>query len=170
MSICSARAGAIRNRFSAVDRGTRRAALRPAVRRQLASLLVALYVLAAHGLPGLHLLWHRSDHVHTLGGLRWLRRELPAHSHADRAPVAAAAATGGMPRQSLRPASELAPDPVAPHLLGGQAHGQQSFVAPTALTAGALDSQGLALAVWLAAPAPLDFFAAARARAPPASL
>lgn len=166
MSICSARSDAVRNSLIAVDRGIRRAA----VRRQLASLLVALYVLAAHGLPGVHLLWHRSDHVHTLGGLRWLRRELPAHRHADRAPVAAATATGGTPRQSLRPASELALDPVAPHLSGGQAHGQLSFVAPTGPSAGLLASRGVSLAVWLATPAPHDLFAAARARAPPASL
>lgn len=182
MRICSDLGNAIRNSLVAVDRATRRVApLRAVLRRRLACLLVALYVVAVHGLPALHLLWHHNDHVHTLGGLHWLRHalphhDLPRHEHGSLTlPLPSTSPSDALaslpsPLQSLRASSDLHPDGVAPHLGGGLAHGQHSFLAPVALSAAPLHARAVLLTSWLATLAAHAVVAAPRARAPPALL
>lgn len=152
--------------------------VRTVPRRWLAPLLLVLYVAAVHGLPALHLGWHKDDHVHELSGLRRLAARHPAHTHDHRgahpAPEAAPqkAAPLAPDRRSTPPrlradqgTSSLAS---APHLGLGPAHGQLSLLAP-----------GLRLALLILRPAHLltlpplsarlrSVSARPRARAPPA--
>jgi hypothetical protein len=149
----------------------------PIRRLWLAQLLLIVYVAAVHGLPALHLGWHKNDHVHELGGLRWLSRPLPVHTHAHvgghlAADDAADDAHASSPddhnsRPRLRPAIDASAQLGPQHLALGPSHGQQSLIAPTAdvVLAAALPAQLLAARTLL--PSSKEVLAKPRARAPP---
>jgi hypothetical protein len=142
-------------------------------RRRLAGLLLVLYVAALHGLPALHQAFHRNDHVHELGGLRWLR-PLPPHVHATgelhqpSEPTAERAWFGQRLPQLLRAAEETCAPPL--HLALGPAHGSSALLAPIqqAELAEVCCVQSFRLS--RETPSARDFFARPRARAPPQSV
>lgn len=109
--------------------------LTAAFRRRWAGFLVALYIVAVHGLPAVHLGWHQGAHVHELGGLRWLR-PLRVHTHdsahAEHAPVAAAqsAAPRRVQPQRLRPAHDASIADLIQHAAAGPAHALSALLAP----------------------------------------
>ncbi len=143
-------------------------------RRWLAQLLLVLYVAAVHGLPALHLGWHQNDHVHELGGLRWLQSRLHAHPHAlstaHPGPVHEAHADDRVRQLRLRPVEGSSSLGFALHLALGPSHGQQSLLAPIVLISLALAQPARQLVAAQIFPSLRDVFAKPRARAPPASV
>lgn len=144
------------------------------VRRRLASLLLVLYVAVAYGLPALHQVFHKNDHVHEGGGLRWLRR-LP-HVHADGATHEAleivddSDAPGPGSGARLRTARGEAAQSAMPHLAGGPLHGQQVLLPPLQLVSVAPAALCAASPGSLAAPQARAATRQTRARAPPFSV
>lgn len=138
------------------------------LRRPLASLLLALYVIVLHGLPALHQAFHRNDHVHELGGLRWLGPRGPhVHAAGERHEPAEAAEQPCAPRsvERLRAAAKVWAPPL--HVALGPAHGCSALLAPAQPAALPPASRLTELALSGAAPAARDFSARPRARAPP---
>ena len=143
-------------------------------RRWLSQLLLVLYVAAVHGLPALHLGWHQNDHVHELGGLRWLQSRPHAHTHALSTahpdPVREAHADDRGRQLRLRPVEGASSLGLALHLALGPSHGQQSLLAPIVLFSLALAQPACRLVVAQIFPSLRDVLAKPRARAPPASV
>ena len=140
----------------------------------LSTLLLVLYVAAVHGLPALHLGWHKNDHVHELGGLRWLPARHHAHPHVLSSPhtdhlyEVHADERASWPR--LRPVEGASSPGLALHLSIGPSHGQQSLLAPVALVFLALARPARPLVATQLFPSLRDVRAKPRARAPPASV
>lgn len=149
------------------------------------TLCLLLYLVLVHGVPALHLAWHRDDHVHDHGGLRFLSASevdhvhdaSGAHSHqpSQRAAVLRLLSVGGVDdRASTSPSlvqlvCDDASETHSTHLPLGAAHGL-SFVPSS--------PQG---SIWVGSSAELDAaapklpsisarIALPRARAPPDSV
>lgn len=143
-------------------------------RRRLAGFLLVLYVTVAYGLPALHQVVHKNDHVHTAGGLRWLRPR--AHVHADGALHEAleladeSDAPGAGSGARLRSARGDAAPSALPHLAGGALHGQLALLVPLPLVAIAPAARSASSQWLLAAPAVRAALGQKRARAPPFSI
>jgi hypothetical protein len=141
-------------------------------RRWLAQLLLVLYVAFVHGLPALHLGWHKNDHVHELGGLRWLQPRLHAHalSTAHPGPVHEVHADERECQARLRPVKGSPALGFALHLALGPSHGQQSMLAPSVLVSLALVQPTRPLVVTQLFPSLREVLAKPRARAPPTAV
>mgnify|MGYP006992470272 CR=1 FL=1 len=143
-------------------------------RRWPALLLLVMYVAGVHGLPVLHLGWHKNDHVHELGGLRWLQPRLHAHTYASSnphpGPVHETHAHERERQPSLRPLEGASSPALALHLALGPSHGQQSLLAPILLVWLALVRPARLLVATQLFPSLRDVLAKPRARAPPASV
>jgi hypothetical protein len=146
------------------------------MRRRLAGLLLVLHVAVLHGLPALHLAWHRDDHVHALGGLRWLRPP-PPHVHApgeqhpaDDQESPAPDESRHAPPHHLRAAANAPTSPLALHLAAGPAHAQSVLLAalPPVFRAPSAHSPALTQP-WLSRRC-RPFWGQQRARAPPSAV
>lgn len=163
---------------------SRRKLRSPLLLSRLASLLLVLYVAAAQGLPALHLLFHRNDHVHEHGSLRWLRLQPHVHTgtaahQAQDAQEALEVVDESAPVRELRvlrcgpllqAASGEVPLSGAPHLAGGPLHGQLALLAPLAPVSLAPAGAVLASRWAPASPVARDRVTRKRARAPPVSI
>ena len=141
-------------------------------RRWLAQLLLVLYVAFVHGLPALHLGLHKNDHVHELGGLRWLQPRLHAHalSTPHPGPDHEVHADERNRQARLRPVKGSPALGFALHLALGPSHGQQSLLAPIVLISLALAQPARQLVAAQIFPSLRDVFAKPRARAPPTAV
>jgi hypothetical protein len=145
-------------------------------RRRLAPLLLVLYVAAVHGLPAVHLLWHRADHVHVLGGLRWLHPLLPAHVHAATHPHEDVEASslpiplrnGAPPRLSA--AADVSISDLGMHVAAGPAHALSVLLVPMGSISLGPAAAANSLFDSLVVLSGFDFRTNPRARAPPPSI
>lgn len=155
-----------------------RASLR---RRWLSQWLLVLFIAAVHGVPGLHLVWHKNNHVHDLGGIRWLAAAREAHPHVHTTPhhvehaAETTASTVALTASTRVPRAEfvagLASVEGPPHLALGPAHGQQSLFEMRGF--GRLAEPLLRLSssrLCQSTPPPPSFLTKPRARAPPAAV
>ncbi len=142
-------------------------------RRRLAGLLLVLYVVALHGLPALHQAFHRNDHVHELGGLRWLRPLAPhVHATGELHQPSEPTAETAWPRQRLPELLGAAAEACAPplHLALGPAHGSSALLAPIQQAALVQACSVQSFCLSRETPSARDFSARPRARAPPQSV
>ncbi len=147
-----------------------------AFRQRLAPLLLVLYVAAVHGLPAAHLLWHRSDHVHVFGGLRWLHPLLPPHvhgaahlhTHTDASVAPVQIGKGAQLREGNDEATSL--NGFGLHVAAGPAHALFALLVPTAHVSVHPATVSHSLVDPLIVRSGFDCRADPRARAPPASI
>jgi hypothetical protein len=141
----------------------------------LAGLWLVLYVVTVHGLPALHQAFHRNDHVHEMGGLRWVRRA-SSHRHvgaeASAAHPSAARAAAARPgaQASMRADTGDSVEGLPPHQAAGPAHASSALLTPSRLLSLAPCPGARARDLIPVAPSTREIVRHPRARAPPAAV
>jgi hypothetical protein len=133
----------------------------------LAGLWLVLYVVTVHGLPALHQAFHRNDHVHEMGGLRWVRR---ASSHRHVGADACAAAARPSAQASMRADTGDSVEGLPPHQAAGPAHASSALLTPSRLLSLAPCPGARARDLIPVAPSTREIVRHPRARAPPAAV